>query len=195
MSTVAARTPKQRARTRPLSEHEVVATALAIIAEVGVSGLTMRQLSDRLGVALGATYKHVPNKSALLARVANELFTQIEHDVPEDEEWSGRVRALFVRIHDTFRDYPGLADQITYQPATTDPPQLGTSLIKLLSDAGFSTDEVDALMNALFFYTTGALLTAARPSSPGSSSAFRAGLDLLLGGARAQLASPAGQRG
>lgn len=195
VSTVAARSAKQRVRTKPLSEEEVVTTALAIVAEVGVAGLTMRQLSERLGVALGATYKHVPNKSALLALVANELFTQIEHDVPDDEEWSGRVCALFVRIYDTFRAYPGLADQIAFHSPSADPPQLGITLIKLLTDAGFSSAEIDDLMSALFFYTTGALLTDARPSSPSSTAAFRAGLDLLLGGARAQLAQAAVQRG
>lgn len=195
MSTVAARTEKRATRAKPLSTDEVVAAALAIVAEVGVAGLTMRLLSDRLGVALGATYKHVPNKGALLALVANELFTQIEHDVAEDEEWSGRVRALFVCIYDTFRAYPGLADQIAFHPPAADPPQLGLTLIKLLSDAGFSASAVDDLMSALFFYTTGALLTDARPSSPSSAAVFGAGLDLLLGGARDRLAQPARQRG
>jgi AcrR family transcriptional regulator len=186
VSTVA-RSAKQRARTNPLTEREVVTTALAIVAEVGVAGLTMRQLSDRLGVALGATYKYVPNKSALLALVAHELFTQIEHDVPEDEEWSGRVRALFMRIYDTFRDYPGLADQVAYQPPSADLPQLGTTLVKLLADEGFTPEAIDDLLSALFLYTTGALLTAARPSSPSSAATFGAGLDLLLAGARNQL--------
>ena len=129
-----------------------MATALAIVAEVGVAGLTMRQLSERLGVALGATYKYVPNKSALLALIAHELFTQIEHDVAEDEEWSGRVRALFVSIYDTFRAYPGLADQVAYQPPSGDLPQLGVTLVKLLSDEGLSSEAVDDLLSALFLY-------------------------------------------
>ena len=113
--------------------------------------------------------------------------------MPEDEEWSGRVRALFVRIYDTFRDYPGLADQVAYQPPSGDLPQLGITLVKLLADEGFTTEAIDNLLSALFLYTTGALLTSARPSSPSSAATFGAGLDLLLAGARDQLARAAVQ--
>jgi AcrR family transcriptional regulator len=196
VNTVAPRSAHQRGRTKPLSEEEVVATALAIVAEAGVAGLTMRLLSERLGVALGATYKYVPNKHALLVLVANELFTQIEHDVPEQGEWSARVGALFVRVYDTFRGYPGLADQIAADPPSEEPLQFSIMLIKLLSDAGFSRAAINDLMSALFFYTTGALLTTAQPSAPSSPAAFGAGLDLLLRGARDLLEdTSAAQRG
>ncbi|MGE3833868.1 MAG: TetR family transcriptional regulator [Acidimicrobiia bacterium] len=38
-----------------LSEQAIVAAAVEILGERGVAGLTMRELSTHLGVALGAT--------------------------------------------------------------------------------------------------------------------------------------------
>jgi AcrR family transcriptional regulator len=184
----ATRPPKRSARHSPLSEQEVVAAALEIIAERGVDGLTMRGLSDHLGVALGATYKHVPNKRVLLALVADELFSRVEDTDPQDEEWFDRMHALFVRVYDTFRAHPGLAEHVAHSSPGARPPHLRSTLGKILSDAGFSDAEVDDLMSALFFYTTGALLSDA-PTVTGSAGTFAAGLDLLLRGAQDELRS------
>jgi AcrR family transcriptional regulator len=184
----ATRRPKRGARHSPLSEQEVVAAALEIIAESGVDGLTMRGLSDHLGVALGATYKHVPNKRVLLALVTDELFSRVEDTDPQNEEWFDRMRALFLRVYDTFRAHPGLAEHVAHPSPDARPPHLRRTLVKILSDAGFSKTEVDDLMSALFFYTTGALVSDASYVT-GSATTFAAGLDLLLRGARDGLRS------
>jgi AcrR family transcriptional regulator len=184
----ARRPPKRAARDSPLTEQEVVAAALEIIAESGVDGLTMRGLSDHLGVALGATYKHVPNKRVLLALVTDELFSRVEDTDPQNEEWFDRMHALFLRVYNTFRAHPGLAEHVAHPSADARPPHLRRTLVKILSDAGFSKAEVDDLMNALFFYTTGALLSDASYVT-GSAKTFAAGLDLLLRGAQDELRS------
>jgi AcrR family transcriptional regulator len=184
----ATRPSKRGARRSPLSEPEVVAAALEIIAEQGVDGLTMRALSDHLGVALGATYKHVPNKRVLLALVADELFSRVEDTDPQDEQWFDRMHALFVRVYDTFRAHPGLAEHLAHSSPDARPPHLQRTLVKILSDAAFSDTQVDDLMSALFFYTTGALLSDGL-NVTGSARTFATGLDLLLRGAQDELAS------
>jgi AcrR family transcriptional regulator len=195
-TAVATRLRKRPARRGPLSEAEVVAAALEIIKEGGAESLTMRRLSDDLGVALGATYKHVSNKQVLLTLVADELFARVEDTDPRDEEWLPRMHALFVRIYDTFRAYPGLADQVAHLPSQDpQPPHLHGTLVKLLADAGFSDPEVNEVMGALFFYTTGALLMDAPYPSQHSAAAFAAGLDFLLVGARELLEESARPRG
>ena len=59
-----------------MTEAMIVRAALEIIEECGVDGLTMRPLSARLDVALGATYHRVPNKHALLVLVAKDLYSR-----------------------------------------------------------------------------------------------------------------------
>src|ERR1700722_20475670 len=68
-----------------LSDREIVRAARDLIAEVGVQGLSMRRLSAKLGVALGATYHHVPPKRDLLLLVAHDLYEEVH--VPEKGTW------------------------------------------------------------------------------------------------------------
>src|SRR3984957_20774550 len=74
--------PAAAARSTGLDQQSIVSAALDIIAERGVQGLSMRVLSQRLGVSLGATYRHVPNKDELLRLVAANLYARI---TPGDE--------------------------------------------------------------------------------------------------------------
>jgi AcrR family transcriptional regulator len=52
-------------------------TATATIAKGGVATLSMRQLSDQVGVSRTAPYRHFADKEALLAAVSEEGFKQL----------------------------------------------------------------------------------------------------------------------
>lgn len=52
-------------------------TALERIREAGSEGLTLRELARRAGVSHAAPYRHFPDRSALLAAVAEEGFAQL----------------------------------------------------------------------------------------------------------------------
>lgn len=51
--------------------------ALGLIAEVGPSGFTMRELARRAGVSHNAPYRHFSNRDELLAVVATEGFREL----------------------------------------------------------------------------------------------------------------------
>ena len=164
-----------------------MAAALAIISETGIDSLTMRALSDRLDVALGATYKYVANKRILLELVVAELFSRVEDTDVKGSDWQARINSLFLEIYETFRAYPGLAWQITnLPPAATRPPDIYNTLVELLSDAGFTDPSIHDLIRALMFYSTGGLL-APDPEAQDPLMGYAAGLDFLLAGARDHL--------
>lgn len=50
----------------------------AIVRRSGLSGLTMRALSRRLGVSPSALYNHVPSREALLAWVQEHVSEQLD---------------------------------------------------------------------------------------------------------------------
>jgi AcrR family transcriptional regulator len=52
----------------------LIDAALQLIAEQGVSGLTLREVAQQVGVSRMAPYRHFQDKSALLAAVAQEGF-------------------------------------------------------------------------------------------------------------------------
>src|SRR5579871_2858478 len=92
-----------------LSDREIVRVAKRIIAESGVEGLTMRRLSTELGVALGATYNHVPTRHELLVLVGQDLYKEVMAPAVRGN-WHVRVKSLMVNLSTIVARYPGMAE-------------------------------------------------------------------------------------
>lgn len=56
---------------------ELISITTEMIAEEGVDSVSMRKLSQRIGVSRTAAYRHFTDKSALLAAVAEQGFKQL----------------------------------------------------------------------------------------------------------------------
>src|SRR3984885_1066350 len=99
-------------RSPGLDKQSIVSAALDIIAERGVAGLSMRLLSQRLGVSLGATYRHVPNKDDLLRLVAADLYARITPADATDRDEFDQAKHVMLQIHDLLAAYPGVGAPI-----------------------------------------------------------------------------------
>ena len=60
-----------------LSKTSVVDTALALLGEAGLPGMSMRTLATRLGVQPSALYWHFPSKQVLLTAVAERVLATV----------------------------------------------------------------------------------------------------------------------
>jgi TetR/AcrR family tetracycline transcriptional repressor len=177
--------PTAADRSAGLDERAIVSAALKIIAERGVPGLSMRVLSQRLGVSLGATYRHVPNKNELLRLVAADLYARIKptDDCADEFEQAKRV---MLQIHDLLAAYPGMAAHI----AENVPEFYSASVAGLISDplqaAGLSRTEADRIVFALVLLNAGHMLFHVPAElEDEAAAAFEEGVDLILSGARA----------
>ncbi|MHB8463962.1 MAG: TetR/AcrR family transcriptional regulator [Acidimicrobiales bacterium] len=163
--------------------------ARALIVEVGIRGLTMRRLSAKLGVALGATYHHVPTKRDVLLLVAHDLYQDIP--IPSVGSWDERVKQIMLSVADIVATYPGLSDFMISNAPEAVPRDLDKAFVGIVRDAGFSDEGVDAVKSALFFYVTGmsagGFATATMFGGFDVRRLFEDGLDLLLAGARSRL--------
>ena len=92
---------------------DVVATALNILDEFGLSDLSMRRLAGVLEVQPSALYWHVPNKQALLGLVSDQIIERApavnQGDFTKDGslDWQALVLAEATAIRDAllaFRD-------------------------------------------------------------------------------------------
>jgi len=54
------------ARREPLGRRQILVAAVEFVDEVGLRGLTMRRLGERLGVEAMSLYRYVPGKESLL---------------------------------------------------------------------------------------------------------------------------------
>jgi AcrR family transcriptional regulator len=168
-----------------LTEARIVEAAMSLLAEHGVDGLSMRVLSDRLGVALGATYRHVPNKHALLQLVARNLYAGI-CGVQEESDSLAQVKAVMLEVRRIFGNYPGMAAYMSAHMSEFESPEVVTMLVDPLLKAGLRPADVEVLMISLVLFTAGHLLVHLDPVFEAQAqAAFEKGLDLLLAGALA----------
>jgi TetR/AcrR family tetracycline transcriptional repressor len=77
----------------PLDRERLVRAALALLDEVGLDGLSMRRLAERLDVKAASLYWHVQSKEELLDLLADAISGEIRLPAP-DLPWRPRLEAL-----------------------------------------------------------------------------------------------------
>ncbi|MDR8414834.1 TetR/AcrR family transcriptional regulator C-terminal domain-containing protein [Nonomuraea sp. 3-1Str] len=174
---------------------QVLHTAIDLLDEVGLDGLTMRLLADRLGVRASALYRHYPSKQALLDAMVAHLVTPPDAGATLDGPWDHQLRAvahgirhLMLAHRDGARLIAGFHDPGEHAVASFHP------LIDPLPTAGappatamVAVDTVLAYVNG---YTTEEQARATdpgAPSRPQRDQAFHDGLDLIITGIRTHL--------
>lgn len=63
-----------------MSKDRIIEAALAQLDEVGLPGLTMRKLGERMGVEAMALYHYIPGKEDLLDAIVQSLIAQMYED-------------------------------------------------------------------------------------------------------------------
>ena len=149
--------PDQSKRRGPgLSRELVLSTALKIIDDDGVDGLSMRKLARALERDPMSLYRHAATKAELLDGVAGSVLGQLTVDTTDDD-WAGQLRAVARQFRLLALAHPHVVPLLVTRPLAT-PLGLrpvGTlrpleAILELLISAGFS--EVDALHVYRSFY-------------------------------------------
>ncbi|MFI9763075.1 TetR/AcrR family transcriptional regulator [Streptomyces sp. NPDC051963] len=80
-------------RRAPLDRKRVAETALKLLNEVGLDGLTLRAIARELDVKAPALYWHFKDKQALLDEMATEMFRRMAAGNPPDpsDTWQDRL--------------------------------------------------------------------------------------------------------
>lgn len=166
---------KGSSKSRTLSKKKIFSTALALVDEKGLSSLSLRALGQRLGVSQAAFYRHVPNKSALLEGVSEEVLRRalesfisgVERnaEVYGQMSWQNYLRAYAVSLHDTLLQHPNAIMLVLTHPIST-PGQLSlfAKMLTNLSKTGFSAPlDMLGIATAVTVYTTGFSASEAVP--------------------------------
>jgi AcrR family transcriptional regulator len=80
-------------RRAPLDRKRVAATALELLNEVGLDGLSLRAIAKELDVKAPALYWHFKDKQALLDEMATEMYRRMVAGTPLDpaDTWQERL--------------------------------------------------------------------------------------------------------
>jgi AcrR family transcriptional regulator len=133
----------------PLSRDGVLAQAVALADESGIDSVSMRNLSQILGVVPMALYKHVANKEELLDGMVDAVIQEIDA-VVFGEDWKSAVRHRILSARRALLRHPW-ASQVLKSRTTPTPSVLAymDSMIGMFRDGGFSVDLTHHVMHAL----------------------------------------------
>jgi AcrR family transcriptional regulator len=156
-----------------LSADRIVIAALGIVDREGWDALSMRRLAQELDVWPMAMYRHFRDKDELTDAVVAAAAARVE--LPDDEEWRPRLRALLLEaraaLGDVERNHSGRALE------TDAGRRLTGAGHGALHEAGFGAGEADRVWRALFGYAV------SYPGFAGDApDQFEFGLDRLLDG-------------
>ncbi|MEV4620087.1 helix-turn-helix domain-containing protein [Asanoa sp. NPDC049573] len=159
------RAPGKRAGlTRPA----VLAAARELLAEGGVDRLSMRSVAQRLGVAPNALYSHVPNKTALLDDVLDDVLTEVLPPDPAASDPLAAITALMTSTYDVLVAHADLVPLFLARQGARGPnaTRLGDVLDHLLGRAAVPAAEITSARRALIVHAIG---SAAFASGPGEA--------------------------
>jgi DNA-binding transcriptional regulator YhcF (GntR family) len=100
---------KRMGRTTGLSRERVIAAALAMADEEGLSGLSIRGLAARLRVPVMSLYRHVRAKDQLIALMVDAALGEAPLVEPPPSGWRAQLEHASRAEWRTFRMHPWLA--------------------------------------------------------------------------------------
>ena len=168
-----------------LTRAAVLEAARGLLVEVGLSGLTMRALARRLGVAPNALYSHVPGKDELVDDLLDVHLGAVEDPSPEAADPLAAVEALMTSTYDVLVGAPDLVPLYLARRGArgANAQRLGVTMDALLERAGVPAAVVPgARMNLIVHAIGSASFATVGGDAAESRAAFTAGLGWLLAG-------------
>ena len=173
-----------------LTTTTVVDTALELLRESGLPGMSMRTLATRLGVQPSALYWHVPSKQALLTAVAERILAAMG-SVGSGASAAAELREVGAVLRAAVTGVPDGAEIVALGLAAGAVNPVAGAVEATCSRHGLE-DRAAGLTTALTSYVLGLSLeeqthhnlTVADPATPPVEfeARFEQGLDALLAG-------------
>lgn len=141
--------PSPSDRRARLDRDRVVAAAVELLDEVGLTDFSTRRLADRLGIRSPSLYWHVRDKDELLDLVAEHLCADA-FDIDPTDPWRTQVQAGMEQFRRLVTNHPYLATLLRDRPATG-PNRLGhiEATLRILLGAGVSADDAAGISRLL----------------------------------------------
>jgi TetR/AcrR family tetracycline transcriptional repressor len=131
---------RQETEGSRLNRETVIQAALAMLDAVGVDGLSMRALADRLGVKAASLYWHLRDKDQLLELVAESVLDRVA--VPQSQSgWRPRVTAVCEELARYLKQHRGAATVVLSSPGVVQRSRLVRDLAGVLNSAGLADAE------------------------------------------------------
>lgn len=173
-----------------LTRDEIVAAAVRLTKQHGLSSLSMRTLADELGVTPMATYYYVHNKTELVDLVIEAVMSDVKVPDPTSGSWSERMWKLNRETRKATAAHPGLAEALLDRPPTPAAQGHIQATIDCLLEAGFSPADAQLAYTTFESCMFGRMAVERAHRAPVSTDkAYRWAFDTLIAGFEARITS------
>ncbi|CAL9571484.1 TetR/AcrR family transcriptional regulator [Streptomyces sp. enrichment culture] len=145
-------------RRAPLDRRRVADTALKLLNEVGLDGLTLRAIARELDVKAPALYWHFKDKQALLDEMATEMYRRMAAGTPLDpaDTWRERLLKANRGLRASLRGYRDGAKVFSGSRFTgAVHAQQMEETLRLLTTAGLTLAQAVRATNTTYLFTLG----------------------------------------
>lgn len=134
---------RQETEASGLNREAVVQAAIALLDSVGVDGLSMRALADRLGVKAASLYWHLRDKDQLLDLVAESVLDQVTVPV-SPRSWRSQIATACDELAQFLGEHRGAATVVLGCLPVVLRSRLARDVAGLLEAEGLQASEIAA---------------------------------------------------
>jgi len=155
-----------RPKVALISRRKVLETALAIIDQDGLEGLTIRRLADALGVNGASLYHHFEHKDEILIGAAEFALADVRTPEGSDADWRNWLPENARKLRAALLEHPALMPLIVSKRSLgMGAHMLDTSAERLVQE-GVPSAAVMPLLDALELFAIGSVLHETQGYSP-----------------------------
>lgn len=166
MKTRISRTPRSAKRALPrgeLTQERILQSALALIDEEGVGGLSLRKIATRLGASPMSLYRHFGSKADIEVALVDHVVGYYNITNHDEADWLVWLEQTFSRMREGLCNHPGLLGLLDNAAFTTsyrgrNALQVMNTILNRLRAAGFPPLQAAALYHMLMAYTIGSVV-------------------------------------
>jgi AcrR family transcriptional regulator len=155
-------------RRQPLNNERILRAAVAMADDGGVASLSMRKLARSLGVEAMSLYHHVPNKDAILERMVERVFSEIE--LPQGDSWKADVTLRAKAIRRALLRHPWALELLGPWGDGPAAQALQNSLLGSLRGGGFTSKMAGQALTLVDAYVHGFVARELAPGPAGPPS-------------------------
>jgi TetR/AcrR family tetracycline transcriptional repressor len=157
-----------RSNDLDLDAAEIVEAAIEILREQGLDAVSMRTVSNRLGVSPVPVYSRVGNKEALLDAVAAHLFADLAPPPDADEPWPAYAERWCQELRHRLLSAPD--PRLILGARRQAYVEASRPLVATMRRDGLSTDAAVQGCRLLMWGTVGFVAVAQGPTVPSTRS-------------------------
>jgi TetR/AcrR family transcriptional regulator, tetracycline repressor protein len=161
-------------RTTALSRDAIVDEAIGIVADEGLSALTMRAVAARLGVTPMAAYYYVADKEELMSLMSERISSMSGSlNLESGEDWEVALKLYLLRLWENSTKYPGLGSYLINQPDLGVTSDRFKSEVRFFEEIGFTPKRAGLAWSFAMTYIHGRISVDAhlahQPAAPRQS--------------------------